>query len=78
MDQTHKTKRGVFPPATFLQGPQRRELPATPVAASKAGNRIPNHSRDSALDPFATKGITGTLSETQMVSEDDRVGKDNC
>lgn len=78
MDQMHKTKRGVFPPVTFLQGPQCRELLATPVVASKAGNRITNHSGDSGLDPFATKGITGTLSETQMVSEDDRVGKDNC
>lgn len=55
-----------------------QELLATPVAASKAGNRIPNYSGDSGLDPFATKGIIGTPSETQMVSEDDGVGKDNC
>lgn len=55
-----------------------QELLATPVAASKAGNRITNSSGDSGLDPFATKGIIGTPSETQMVSEDDGVGKDNC
>lgn len=68
----------VFYPVTFPQGPQSRELLATPVAASKAGNRITNYSGDSGLDPFATKGIIGTPSETQMVSEDDGVGKDNC
>lgn len=55
-----------------------QELLAIPVAASKAGNRITNSSGDSGLDPFATKGIIGTPSETQMVSEDDGVGKDNC
>ena len=49
MDQTHKTKRVLFTPVSLPQGPPCRELLATPVAVSKAGNKITNYSGDSEL-----------------------------